>query len=183
MNALNTTTIEQDGFIIDIETGEIIGLARPEFHVIDADSADWVLEKILDAKANIAREDMKLKSIAENIESRKADQQRRIAYLEWKFGPELEQFAKEAVANQKTKTWKGVFGQLKFRTVKGGVRVSDPELAFETAKSQQWVEAIKTVESFQISKLPDALKSEAASLPGFEVKPDSEVFDIKVGGS
>jgi len=180
---LTQQTIEQDGFIIDAETGEILGLAKAEFHVTDASSADWVLEKMLDAKASITREDIKLKAITDNIEAKKKDFQRKLEYLEFRFASELQVFAAKEVEGQKTKTWKGDYGQLKFRTVKGGVRVADADKALASACMNGWVHAIKVTESFQISKLDEDEKAEAATLPGFEVKPDTEVFDIKVGGN
>jgi len=180
---LTQQTIEQDGFIIDVETGEVLGLAKPEFHVTDASSADWVLEKMLDAKASITRENIKLKSITENIESKKRDYQRRIDYLEFRFGAELEAFAAKELEGAKTKTWKGDYGQLKFRTVNGGVRVKDADEALAAAKQLGWVDAIKVKEEFQISKLTPDQKALAVNLlDAFEVKPDSQVFDIKVGG-
>lgn len=176
------TQLQEPEYIIDIETGEILGI-KEEFHVTDESSADWVLEKIMDAEANIARENMKLKAITENIESRKKEYQNKINFLKMRFGPELEQFAREQVEGGKSKTWKGSFGRLSFRSVKGGLRVVDKEEALTVAQVNGFTNAIKTTEEFQISKLTDAQREMLEfKLPGgFELKPDSEVFEIKSG--
>ncbi len=178
---LTQQTIEQDGFIIDAETGEVLGLAKAEFQVTDEKSADWVLEKIMDAEVAIARNDIKRRAILDNIDTQDFEQRRRIEFLKWKFGPQLESFAAKQLENAKTKTWKGTFGKLSFRSTKGGLRVVDAATALETADNKGWDNAIKATYSFQISKLTDEQKEDAVNLPGFEVKPDETSFKIETG--
>lgn len=45
--------VENGGFLIDPDTGEVLGLAGiDQFKVTDAESAEWVLEKILQAESD-----------------------------------------------------------------------------------------------------------------------------------
>lgn len=178
-----------DGYIIDIESGEILGLAQPEFHVTDEDSANWVLEKIMDEEVDMVRLETKLKALQENIQSQIQTKQRRAEWLRMKFGPELEQFARKQLEGQKAKTLKMDYGQLSLRTVKGGLRVKDADAALMVAKLRGWDNAIKVKETFQISGLTDEQK-EAIGTAGsvfsdeaqaFEIKPDSETFTVKTG--
>lgn len=180
---LTQNTIEQDGFIIDAETGEILGLVKAEFQVTDEKSADWVLEKMMDEELNIIREDIKLKALAENCEDRKAQSRKRIEFLKWKFGPQLEAFAAKQLENAKAKTWKGTFGKLSFRNTKGGLRVVDKAEALIVAQVNGFTNAVKVTEEFQISKLTDAQREmlEAKVPNGFEVKPDETSFKIEAG--
>lgn len=180
---IKQNTTEIDGYVIDNETGEILGLTKSTFEVTDEKSADWVLEKIMDAEVEIARNDIKRKAILENLDTQDADQRRRIEFLKWKFGPQLERFANKELANAKTKTWKGTFGKLSFRTIKGGLRVTDPDEALFVAQSNGFTNAIKTVETFQISKLTSEQREllETKLPNGFEIKPDETSFKIETG--
>jgi hypothetical protein len=69
-----------------------------------------------------------------------------------------------------------------FRLVKGGLKVVDKALALETAIGLGMVNAIKTTQEFQISRLTDEqLDALYCSLPqGFDVVPDRETMRIIV---
>lgn len=146
----NTTVI--DGFIIDIETGEVLGHEKQDFRVTDEKSADWVLEKIMDVQCERARIAIKRKALLENLDSQDKDLQRREDWLQTRFGPDLESFAREQLKDAKTKTWKGTFGRLSFRTAGGGLKVADQDKALSWAKGFA-PHTIKVVESFLISQL------------------------------
>ncbi len=51
-----TTSIIINGYIIDPETGEVIGHVerKKEFHVTDMDSAEWVLDKLPGLASEVA---------------------------------------------------------------------------------------------------------------------------------
>ena len=177
----NKATTVIDGFIINMETGEIVGMEKPEFRVTDEASADWVLEKMMDAQTQIARIGIKRTALLENLESQEKVYLRKLDWLMARFSPELEEFAKGQLIDAKTKTLKLTFGKLSIRSVKGGLRVSDQASALETAQSLGWTNAIKYSEAFQISGLTDAQRAVAENKPGFEVKPDTETFKIETG--
>lgn len=184
---LAENTILIDGLIIDIESGEIVGQERPEFRVTDEASAEWVLEKIMNAEADAARDKIKLKAVVERLEAAIKASEKRAEWFRNRYVGELEEFARERLEGAKTKTLKLTWGSISFRTVKGGLRVADPEAALEWAK-QYAPESVKVSESFQITKLPDNWREDLlVSSPedlaerGFAVAADSEAVSIKTG--
>lgn len=203
--------IEENGFLIDSETGEVVGLAgvKEDFTVTDAASADWVLERLMDSETQVARLNIKLKALTENIQTQIKAEERKQKFLKFKFGPALEHFARVALEGKKTKTLPLTFGKLSLRTVKGGLRVADAEKALEWALNKA-DHAVKVVESFQISlltanekqKIIDTMTAGVVEVDeetgeanlvfpddtkelfeAFEIKPDEEKFDIKTGVS
>jgi len=182
--AAELTTTVIDGVVIDAETGEVLGLEKPEFQVTDQASAEWVLERIMEAELDAHRQSMKLKALTENVQAAINRANSRAEWLKARFATELEEFARKEVEGAKSKTWASPFGKLSFRTVKGGLRVLDKEAALVIAQQNGFTNAIKVTEEFQISKLTDAQREmlEArADGHAFIVKPDEEKFDIKTG--
>jgi phage host-nuclease inhibitor protein Gam len=183
------TTMVIDGMIVDVATGEVVGVDAPEdFYVHDEDSFNWVMSKMLDADSRVASiltspEVVRAKAIIANAERITKDAQNRKTWFETRFGHELARYAKAQMDGGKSKTFKTVLGAISFRTKKGGLRVEDKEKALETAQFNGWTNAIKYTEEFQISKLDPAQKelAEAKLLPGFTVEPDSETFTITTG--
>ena len=190
-------TIVIDGFIIDQETGEILGHAgvKPQFQVNDQASLEWVLERILNAEAEVKAVDqtpavIAARAILENSEKIKAERTRRVDWLRTRFSPEIGEYLKTALTG-KSRSLKTIFGTVGLRTVKGGLRVKDEEAALECAKVG-WPNAVVTTEKFQISKLTDDQKSNlirafsensatAMATVAFEVKPDVETIKIDTG--
>jgi hypothetical protein len=78
------------------------------------------------------------------------------------------------------------YGQVSFRTVKGGLRVADKGLAASSAIGLGLSHAVKLTYELQISKLTDEQREAIATstiLPdGFEMVPDRESMSIKVVG-
>jgi phage host-nuclease inhibitor protein Gam len=184
-------TMVIDGMIVNVETGEVIGVDAPEeFRVKDEDSFNWVMSKMLDADSRIASilthpEVVKAKAILANAERITKDAQNRRSWFERRFGDELAEYAKTQIDGGKSKTFKTVLGAISFRVKKGGLRVEDKEKALKTAQFNGWTNAIKVTEEFQISKLDPAQKelAEAKLLPGFTVEPDTETWSISTGVS
>lgn len=185
---LAENTILIDGLIIDIESGEVVGQERPEFRVTDEASAEWVLEKIMNAEADAARDRLKLKAVVERLEASIKASEKRAEWFRSRYGSELEEFARERLQDSKTKTLKLTWGSISFRTVKGGLRVADPEAALTWAK-QYAPEAVKVTEAFQITKLGDDWRTTLTTVTppeqlaerGFAIAEDSEVVSIKTG--
>lgn len=182
---IETTVI--DGLIINVLTGEIVGEEKPEFRVTDEASAEWVLEKILNAEADAAREQIKLNAVKERLEANIKASKARAEFFTTKYANDLEDFARTQLEGAKTRTLKLTWGSLSFRTTKGGLRVADPEKALAWAKDNA-PEAVKVSESFLISQVPDETKAMIMSATphdqearGFTLVPDSESFSIKTG--
>lgn len=154
---LEQTTVEIDGLIYDAETGECLGAVSPEFHVTDQASAEWVMHKAFDLDADIVAIGARLKALSENLGKMKADKERQRSGLLYRFGPELEKFARENLPKGK-KTWVCPYGSVAFRATQGGIKVLDPALALEVAQTEGMQNAIKTTESFLVSQLTEAQK-------------------------
>lgn len=176
-----------DGITFNAETGEIL---HKEFQITDDASADWALEKIMNAEVRKAALEIKRRALLENLDAQIKEEQRRIDGLHFRFDNELTNYAKGKL-NGKTKTVKFTYGSVSFRTVKGGLRVVDAANALSWAKAKGFDHAIKLTESFQISQLTDLEREiamddiEAEGIPAsvmpFEVKPDAEAVTIKTG--
>jgi len=191
--------IEHEGLLIDRNTGEIMGLAgKPEFHVTDLSSAEWVLEKMDTTDFEIHGLRLQLAAIQERMESKIAEKQRRIDWFRMRYGSELEQFGREylATTKAKTKTVKTPFGNIAFRTVKGRIKVKEGvETTYDlldpfsvTPRIIKWAETLeskplqeKHTVAFMVSKLPKDLTIEDLPADLFEQTPDEEKCDIKVG--
>lgn len=176
----------QDGLWIDADTGEVVGLAEP-FQVTDEDSANWVLEKLLNAEADIARERMKLRAVEERAQANIKRHERRVEWLKARFGPELEAYAAQALEGKKSRTLSLLFGKLAFRKKAGGLRLADEALALEWAK-KHCPDAVKVTEAFRISAIPaeeatrlTGLDQEVLDVTGLRYEGPSETFSISTG--
>lgn len=153
MQAELNNSVVIDGLLFDIETGECLGVwEKPAFHVTDTEKAEWLMRKLWDYDADILALEAREKAILENIGKMKADVKQRRDGLAYRFGPELEQFAKENLPQGK-KTWACPFGSVSFRASHGGVRVVDEKSALEIAQKSGWANAIKVTEEFRVSQL------------------------------
>jgi len=190
MNApiLNEETFTQEGYIVNAE-GEILGIAdlpKPAFEVTDEESAEWVLSKIADAEAEVLKLQAMLSSVAERLQSRMKDQQKRIEWLNARYGADIAEVAKANLPKGK-KTWKGVNGQVAFRTTNPRLDIpkENTEKALGWLKDNGITQAIKVTESILKSEIPDdktALLMEDAELrqiAGFELIPAGESVKIE----
>jgi hypothetical protein len=188
------------GFMIDPETGEILGMldTTDRFEVKAQDDAEWVLKKMLSAEADMAAIDnmpdvIKAKAVLENAEKMKREQQRKLDWLHRRFDNELGEFARRQLEGQKGKTFKTIYGSISLRVKKGGLKVLDPAKALLMAK-MDYPHAVKTTESFLISMLTDSEKEtlvkgltgtvwtdEDEARKAFTVDPDSETVTVKTG--
>lgn len=180
------TTVEIDGMIFDTETGECLGATKPEFHVTDEKSAEWVMSKVFALDAEILAYESRLKALSENLGTMKAEKERQRAGLLYRFGPELEHFAKENLPKGK-KTWTCPYGSVSFRTTHPRLDVVDEALAVAFCKTYA-PEAVKVKESVLKSLIPDRVQAELAAAQnetgqtfGFELVAGGESTTIKTG--
>lgn len=190
--------INVDGYLIDSTTGEVVGMVEAEqFQVNDESSLNWVLSKMLQCEASISAVDtteavIHARAILDNAAKIKAEKEKRLTWLRARFEPDIHQYAAQILEGQKSRTHKTIYGSVSLRSVKGGLRVSDPAKALEWAKIYA-PEAVKVTESFGISLLPeekrktlsDPLSNATATVDAlrgaFEVVPDRENVTIKTG--
>lgn len=119
---------------VDPETGEVLAVHPPEpdFVIDSRERADWVLGKMLALDTEIAAIEgsalvQQARAVLANAERMKAGLARERAAWEWRFGPELAQFARANLG--KTKTWRGYYGSVSFRAQAAKLTVADADKA------------------------------------------------------
>lgn len=172
----------QDNFVIDTDTGEILGEVVVDGAIASQEALEIVLERIARVETELVGLQARHSAILENckrIEKRKADY---LAYLKSRYSSPIEEYVKARLEGGKSRTLTTPYGSVSFRVVKGGLKVVDKTLALETAIGLGMTNAIKTTQEFQISKLTDEqLDTLYYSLPqGFDFVSDRETMSIKV---
>jgi len=171
------TVTTPDGWIVDADTGEIIRHSCDAFAVTDRDSAEWVLEKMQEVDASIVADEIRLRVIAERIQSRIKHQEQRRNWLRNRFAGELEEYAQSALTGQKARTLILDNGKISFRKTPGSTTVIDMAAAIVWAKSNA-PDALKVTETVLVTPLkgrddlPEAI---------FTVTPPSEKCTIETG--
>jgi len=185
----NTQSIVEEGYLVDPETGEVLGLAStptPEFEVTDVDSAEWVLAKIGEADAEILKLQLMLNGSIERMTKRIKAQQRRSDYLRARFEPGLTEVARKNLPKS-GKTWNALNGSVAFRATKDRVDVpkENTDQAIGWLKKKGLNEAIKTTESILKDSIPKEVKEELIAdaelrkIAGFELIPGGESVKIE----
>jgi len=126
----NTATV--DGFVVDLDTGEVLGFAiiplgKEEFDVTDVESAEWVLRKMLEAKAAIeavhqTADVILARNILAAAEGLTKPHANKLKWLTERFGSQIKDVAK-ANLPAKGKTWRSLYGHVAFRLVKAQLEV------------------------------------------------------------
>ena len=170
-----------DNFVVD-QDGVVLGEVVTEGAIASQEALEVVLERMADVESQLVALKAKHEAIIENCRKLEVKKASYLAYLRGVYSNPIEAYAKSRLEGQKTRTLTTPYGQVSFRTVKGGLKVSDKGLALATAHKLGMVEAIKVTEEFQISKLTDEQRDAiATTLPeGFEMVPDRESMSIKV---
>jgi len=152
--------------------------------IASQEALEVVLERMADVESQLVALKTKHEAIIENCRKLEVKKASYLAYLKGVYSNPIEAYAKSRLEGQKTRTLTTPYGQVSFRTVKGGLKVSDKGMALATAHKLGMMEAIKVTEEFQISKLTDEQRDAiATTLPeGFEMVPDRESMSIKVVG-
>jgi hypothetical protein len=186
------STISKDGFLIDEETGEVLGhveltqmedafkeVAPAAPFVIDTPAkVDWVLEKLQTLDADLAAVEARRAAINANLDTQADALRKRRAWTEMRFAADLRMFAAAVLAGSKLRTYTSPFGKLSFRKTAGAITILFPEDALAWCK-ENCPEAIVVKES--VIKTP--LKAIESELPPaiFEVTAPGEAFKIETG--
>lgn len=185
------TITTDDGYVIDIDTGEVVGhleaLELPasdesgpavSFEVTDLHSAEWVLSKLLCAESVAAGLALRKAAIVANIDAQIKEQARRVDWLHRRFDADLRAYAWSEVENAKTKSLVTAYGKLSFRQAPGGITVLNQEAAVQWAE-QHCPDAVKVVRSVLVTPL----RPVQDQLPGdvFEIRQPSMNFHIDTG--
>lgn len=124
------TFTTEDGYIVDSETGEVVG----HKDAIGGEDLAITVERFLErrARANAAAEGLRremnvlVAGITERFETRIREQERKIEWLDVSFEPLAKQFALEKIAYQgKGKSIKTAWGTLGFRASRESTKIVD----------------------------------------------------------
>lgn len=171
-------TVVIEGHVYDAQTGEYMHPAEKDgFRIDDQATAEWFGEKIAEMDADIKALEMRKAALTANIDRQIADVQRHRDGMMFRYGAQLEAFAKANLPKGK-RTWTCPFVSVAFRTVKASFRVRDESQALEWAKAN-CSEAVKVKESFLTSNVSDAMKILAPDV--FDAVPERETVSIETG--
>ena len=172
-----------ENYVVD-QDGEVLGNVVESGAIANLTALEAVLQKIQQVQLDLNGQEAILNKMIEQQQKITARKRSYLDYLQNTYMTPIEAFAQGYVANEKSKTINTMYGSVSVRTVKGGLKVADANLALSVAQKRGWVEAIKVSESFLISKLTDNQRQELIeNLPeGFEVTADKEVVTVKVLG-
>ena len=171
-----------DNQVVETATGEILCEAISHDGITSQTALEAALERIGRTEHALAAMQQHHAFILDNCRRQEKRLQSHVDYLRDLYGSHIEAFAHGRLTGQKSKTLDTPFGKVKFRTVRGGVKVVDKGLALAVAQKFGWVEAIKITEEFQISRISDEQKLILIEQQpeGFEVTSDVEKCDIVV---
>lgn len=164
-----TTFIDERGFEIDIETGEVLDGPTPEpgFHVRDRASAEWVLQRMQELQAERLAIRARLDAVTENLNAQMREVDARLGFLKFRFGGQLLDWAREEISRAGPNAPKHVktdFGRVGFRMKRGSIAVAEPEKAVEWAKDT-CPEAVRIREELMVSRLPDEVRASVFEAP------------------
>jgi hypothetical protein len=145
-------TVVEDDWIIDTETGEVIGIDGWQIEgAVESEKELWTLQKrMLETDAKISAERMMMKSIIANCEQRIKRLESRAKYLDLRYGVSAAATAKSLLLKG-SKTYTSPYGKIAFRTTKDKIVIDDQE-AFTRWAIKNAPEAVK--QSVLVSKLP-----------------------------
>lgn len=179
--------IEQDGFLVDPETGEIVEATVPESGPFPGPSQAFVESVIARMRRHAAQaavagkardeaaaaveamekrllealqddpEYVELCNRRQNAAQMTEKNVRRVEFLELAYASVFREFAHDQLAGTGSRTWESPLGRISLRTVPARLEVANPEMA------ANWLElaapeAVKR--SVQVSKIPEALRKD-----------------------
>jgi phage host-nuclease inhibitor protein Gam len=183
-NAESRVIVEEEGFLVDRDTGEVLGLVerKDEFHVTNLDEADWVLDKVQQAEvaalAVNARRDFILAMLAKQ-------ERRFLQKSEWlraRFGSEIERVAQATLdaTKGKAKTVTLDHGEISFRTTPGTKSINDMKAAVEWAEKHS-PDLVKRADPYvNLSDVAKVRPDVVAACSWVTVLPGGEKMTIKV---
>lgn len=183
------TDVDPDGWVYDVSTGEVLGLAgvAERFVVDSAESADWALELRSRIEGQIVAIDERLRAVTERLKSLRADQVRRLSWWEWRFAPSLAAFARQMLAGKKTRTAKFGWGTVAFRASPGTNEIVSQEeaVAWMRVWDPEKVRVVETVTVKDVLKVREAVarknQEEPEHLPWLASSGAQETVVISTG--
>ena len=179
-NQDNDGLIRENGWVIDSNTGEVVGAyGWLENGAVESEQDLWILQKkMLEIDSLILGEKAQLKRIQDMCAKRIKQLESRRSWMELKYGVTATEVARELLPRNK-KTYTSPYGEITFRTSKAKVTFTDQASAVAWARTYA-PDAIKTTESVLVSKLSaenvsDLTLYKEIRPDGCEITPEQEV--------
>jgi hypothetical protein len=176
----NDGLIRENGWVIDPNTGEVVGAyGWLENGTVESEQDLWLLQKkMLEVDSLIIAEKAQLKRIQDMCAKRIKQLESRRTWMELKYGVPATEVARELLPRNK-KTYTSPYGEITFRTSKAKITFSDQSAAVAWARTYA-PDAIKTAESVLVSKLSPENVSDLTLYKeirpaGCEITPEQEV--------
>jgi phage host-nuclease inhibitor protein Gam len=183
--------IEIDGDLFDDETGEYAGPTGRDLPSVLESEEDLLkyMRLLLDAETRATAEEMKYKSVLDNINKMVKRHKSKVNYLRAMYEGQAAKVAttllpRDKDGNLRTKTYRCPFGTIGQRTTQPSLKVSDMTRAIEFMQESA-PQAIKVEQKVLVSAIPDEVKHkllnsvDIAEQFGFEVNPGGESVTIK----
>jgi hypothetical protein len=157
------TAVDSDGWIYDVATGEVVGLATAadDFRIDSPEAAEWALEVRSRIEGEIAGIDARIAAVTEQLQRLRKAKMRRLSWWEWKFGDQLVGFARTQL-NGKSRTWRCTWGSVAFRSVKGSRKIVDMAAAVGFVRSFA-PEEVRVAESVTLAGVDKAVAAAEAA--------------------
>lgn len=182
MSDQQASPVRQGEWLVDPQTGEVVGHAeaKPEFHVVNDDTADWVCSLLSEADADMLALQAQADAIAKRMNQRIQRVQRRRDWVLMRFGQELERYVAERLAKGKTRTLTLPHASLSLRRTGGSITVIDIDAALAWARDMA-PDAIRESTKYSIDK--KVLRGREDLLPRtvFTVSAPADAFGIDTG--
>lgn len=178
-----------DGYIVDPDTGEVLGSTDPRPEETKA-QVDWYLQKRALAEANkdaLTHEmNLLIAGIRERFETRIAEQERKLVWLDANNEGVARQFAMEQIAfsGKSLKSFKHAWATLGFRASRETLKVTDAEKAFSALVDGETVKYEPIRLTFDLGQFPDDEmgrdQAQLVVIAGelMKTKPDAVKVDI-----
>lgn len=181
MDEQSIQQVEQCGdWIVDVETGEIIGMVEDSSKYIKRVETIHDLERymsnLMEMETDLAARKLALNAIVENANKLIGQLSARIDWYKMKHHDEIRCVA-EGNLPRGSKTYRCVYGTVSFRKKNARVVIKDDAKAIEWAEANA-PEAVVTTKKVLVSKMATELLPEESD-DIFEVIPPEESMSIK----
>jgi phage host-nuclease inhibitor protein Gam len=183
------TAVTSDGFIYEIETGEIVGRIdlKATWRAEKSDDVEWSLELRAKIESDLAAVRLRKAALLKNLSAIERDHERRLAWWEWRFRPDVVAFARKSLEGSKSKTARFAWGAIKFRMSSGTNTITDPDaaVAFVQERKPEAVKVERSVTVKTVLEVAAALGEAAPTMAHFlkSTGPrESATIETGVGG-
>lgn len=122
--------VTQDGWVVG-EGGEILDRddVYEGFRIDSRSKAEWALELLTKIEAELIAIQLREEALHANFRALRKAQERRLKWWEWRFRPDLIEWARRELASERSRTLQLDWGRIRVRAHKESHEISDPNAA------------------------------------------------------